>query len=88
MRNWQTDEIFHYFTGSGLGTYRLQLGCCTERQTGFHRRNIRGCRTTLFNCFPAGFATVDLALRQYFFLYLLTGFRFEYNLLNEEIEKR
>lgn len=55
-------QSLFYFTGPGLGAYRLQLGCCTERPMGFHRRNIRGCRTTLFTCFVAWFATVGVAL--------------------------
>lgn len=62
IRNQQIDGVFCYFTGTGRETYRLQLGCRTERPTGFHTQNIRGRRTTLFACFVAGFATVAFAL--------------------------
>lgn len=84
-REWGTNEkpangqSFNYFPGPGRGAYRLQLGCCTERPTGFHRRNIRGCLTTLLTGFAASCATVNVGLRQYYFphvrmLFPVSGF--------------
>lgn len=52
-------------------TYRLQLGCRTERPTGFLRQNITVCRTTIQTCFVAGFTTVPFAQPPFYICWVL-----------------